>query len=155
MSDRKLTPKQEKFVESYIETGNSAEAYRRAYSAEKMSPQAIWVEGTRLLQHPVVALRLKQRQAQEQERTGVTVEWLTDQLKTVLAKAMGEGKGASAAVSALMGMAKLHGLIVEKQNVTSDNRHHHSAEPLSPFAAHLENVLGTGAEGAPEGSVPN
>ena len=44
-----LTPKREKFVQAYVETGNASEAYRRAFKADKMSDAAIAVEASRLL----------------------------------------------------------------------------------------------------------
>jgi phage terminase small subunit len=34
MMTDKLTPKQERFVQAYIETGNATEAYRQAYDAK-------------------------------------------------------------------------------------------------------------------------
>ena len=52
----KPTPKQKGFALSYIETGNASEAYRRNYSAENMSNEAIWVEGCRTLAKHKVAL---------------------------------------------------------------------------------------------------
>ena len=36
-----LTPKQEGFCISYIETGNASEAYRLNYSVEKMKPDTV------------------------------------------------------------------------------------------------------------------
>ncbi|MGU9998175.1 terminase small subunit, partial [Bordetella avium] len=36
-----LTPKQEAFALAYVETGNASEAYRRAYSAERMKPETV------------------------------------------------------------------------------------------------------------------
>ena len=37
----KLTPKQEKFAQVYVETSNASEAYRQAYDALKMKPETI------------------------------------------------------------------------------------------------------------------
>lgn len=53
-----LTPKQEAFCLAYLETGNASEAYRRAYSAEKMKPESIAVAASRMLSNAKVALRL-------------------------------------------------------------------------------------------------
>ncbi len=47
-----LTPKQEGFCISYIETGNASEAYRLNYSASKMSQAALKIEACKLLKHP-------------------------------------------------------------------------------------------------------
>ena len=43
MDEIKLTPKQERFCQVYIETGNASEAYRAAYNAEKMKPESVAV----------------------------------------------------------------------------------------------------------------
>ena len=45
---KKLTPKQERFIQEYLATSNASEAYRRAYNAEKMSPVVVNVKGCEL-----------------------------------------------------------------------------------------------------------
>jgi len=45
---KKLTPKQERFVQEYLATGNASEAYRRAYDAENMSSAVISVKACEL-----------------------------------------------------------------------------------------------------------
>jgi phage terminase small subunit len=50
----KLTPKQQAFVEAYLECGSAAEAYRRAYSCANMAAATIQREATRLLANPTV-----------------------------------------------------------------------------------------------------
>lgn len=59
----KLTPKQEAFALAYLETGNAAEAYRRAYSASRMGPASIQAEAGKLLANPSIALRIDELQA--------------------------------------------------------------------------------------------
>jgi phage terminase small subunit len=151
----KLTIKQESFARAYVELGNASLAYRQAYKAENMSDEAVKVEACRLLQHTNVALTVDRLKAKHAEKHEVTVDWLTEQLKAVFDKAMAEGKGASAAVSAVMGMAKLHGHIVEKKDVTSDNRHHHTINPVSAFDGFLAEAAGTGTEGDTSEPLPN
>jgi phage terminase small subunit len=52
-----LTPKQQAFVLAYLETGNSSEAYRRAYpTAGKWKPAAVREEAERTLSLPHVSL---------------------------------------------------------------------------------------------------
>ena len=53
-----LTPKQAAFARKYIELGNASEAYRQSYDAAGMSNEAIWVEASRMLDNPTVALRI-------------------------------------------------------------------------------------------------
>lgn len=108
-----LTPKQDAFCLAYIETGNASEAYRRAYDAGNMSDNAIHVAASRLLDNAKVALRVAELQAAHQVRHNITVDTLTDKLEAAREMAMGEVQP-SAAVSATMGMAKLHGLLVDK-----------------------------------------
>lgn len=67
-----LTIKQEKFCNYYLECGNASEAYRRAYSCKGKSNNVIWVESSKLLNSPKVALRIKELQAQMRNRSDIT-----------------------------------------------------------------------------------
>lgn len=108
-----ITPKQQAFALAYVETGNASEAYRRSYDASKMAPSSIWVEACRTLADPNVSLRVFELQEAAAERTLVTVESLTKELDEdrVMARNL---EMPAAAISAVMGKAKLHGLITEK-----------------------------------------
>lgn len=108
-----LTPKQEAFARAYVETGNASEAYRRAYDAENSSPETIKVEASRLLDNPNVALTVVGLQEVARERTLVTIETLTKELDEDRTMARSLDMPA-AAISAVMGKAKLHGLITDK-----------------------------------------
>lgn len=114
-----LTPKQEAFARAYVETGNASEAYRQAYAPKKMSDSAIKVEASRLLKHPNVALTLGQIQAAARDRHDITLDSLTAMLLTDR-KLAHESKQSGAAVSATMGLAKLHGYGSEKVQVGGD-----------------------------------
>lgn len=108
-----LTPKQQAFALAYVETGNASEAYRRAYDASNMAPPSVWVEACRTLADPNVSLMVFELQEAAAERTLVTVESLTRELDEdrELARNL---EMPAAAVSAVMGKAKLHGLITDK-----------------------------------------
>ena len=108
-----LTPKQQAFALTYVETGNASEAYRRSYDAENSSPDTIKVEASRLLDNPNVALTVIALQEAARERTLVTLESLTKELDEdrVMARKL---EMPAAAISAVMGKAKLHGLITDK-----------------------------------------
>lgn len=70
---KKLTPKQNKFAEEYVNTGNASEAYRRAYDVSKTtSNDVIAVEGSRLLSDPNISLRVKELQKQQVEEFKIT-----------------------------------------------------------------------------------
>ncbi|MBX3583667.1 MAG: terminase small subunit [Rhizobiaceae bacterium] len=110
-----LTPKQEAFALAYVETGNASEAYRRSYDVSPdTKPESIWVNASKLLADAKVSQRVKELQKEARALSLVTVGTLTQELDEARQKAMAEAKGASAAVSATMGKAKLHGLLVDK-----------------------------------------
>lgn len=108
-----LTPKQEAFVQAYLTTGNASEAYRQAYDADGMKGATINRNAKALLENNKIAARLSAIQAIAVERTLVSVQSLTEELEEARALALQEGQP-SAAVSASMGKAKLHGLLTEK-----------------------------------------
>lgn len=54
-----LTPKQEKFCQEFVRTGNASEAYRLAYNAAKMKPEVIHVKASELLSSGMVSVRVK------------------------------------------------------------------------------------------------
>jgi phage terminase small subunit len=63
-----LTPKQEAFALAYVETGNAAEAYRRAYDVKAATQHSsIYVAASRLLDNPKVMLRVEELQKQAAE----------------------------------------------------------------------------------------
>jgi len=69
----KLTPKQNKFAQEYVNTGNASEAYRRAYDVAKTtSNEVIAVEGSRLLTDPNISLRVKELKTKEAEAFQIT-----------------------------------------------------------------------------------
>lgn len=55
-----LTGKQEEFAKNIVKGMSQADAYRSAYDAEDMSDAAIYVEASRLIDNPNVALRIKE-----------------------------------------------------------------------------------------------
>jgi phage terminase small subunit len=112
-----LTPKQEKFCQKYIELGSAADAYRAAYDAENMKPVTIRRKAAELLDNGNVAARVRALQEMHLNRHIVTVDSITDELEEARRAALDERQPA-AAVSASMGKAKLHGLLVEKTEIT-------------------------------------
>ncbi|HHL9592740.1 TPA: terminase small subunit [Citrobacter braakii] len=106
-----LTIKQEAFCQAYIETGNASEAYRTAYAADKMKPEAVHVNASKLLDNAKVALRLSELQSEIKQRHNVTVDSLIAELEEARQSALrAETPQSSAAVAATMGKAKLTGL---------------------------------------------
>lgn len=126
----KLTAKQEAFALKYVELGNASEAYRQSYNAENMSNEAIWVEACRVLARPNVSLRVAELQMEAQERTLVTVESITKELDDAALLAKTE-KQAAAMTSAIMGKAKVNGLLVDRKEHSGPNGGPIKTEELS------------------------
>ena len=115
-----LTAKQEAFALAYVETGNGSEAYRRAYEVgADTKPETVWSEASRLLADPKVSARVKELQKEARDLAMVSIGTLTHELEEARAHAMKDEKGASAAVSAIMGKAKLHKLLDEEKSAGS------------------------------------
>ena len=114
MDKIKLTPKQEKFCQVYIETGNASEAYRQAYNASRTKPEVVAVKASQMLANGKVAVRIDALRALHQKRHEITVDDLVKELEEARKLALETDK-AAAAVQATMGKAKLLGLVVEKQ----------------------------------------
>ena len=114
-----LTPKQEAFCLRYIETGDASEAYRLSYDAENMKPVTINRKAKELLDNGKIAARLRALREMHVERHIVTVELLTRELDEdrQLARELGQP---SAAITAVMGKAKLHGHLVDKAEVKAE-----------------------------------
>jgi len=70
---KKLTPKQRKFAEEYVNTGNASEAYRRAYDVSKTtSNEVIAVKASELLSNGNVSVRVKELQIQQANKYEIT-----------------------------------------------------------------------------------
>jgi phage terminase small subunit len=118
----KLTPKQEAFCLAYVETGNASEAYRRAYSAERMKPDVIAVKASELLKNGKVTVRVQELQGDIQKRHEITVDDLIAELEEARVAAFSaQTPQTSAAVAATMGKAKLLGFLKEKTEISGPN----------------------------------
>jgi len=104
-----LTPKQEKFCMTYIETGNATEAYRRAYEVKKMLPITINKRACELLQNRKITGRVIELRAPAVEKAQLTLENHLSDLAALKALAINE-KQYSAAIRAEELRAKAAGL---------------------------------------------
>ena len=129
-----LTSKQQKFVDVYLQTGFSSEAYRQAYSTEGWTDNAVYVAGSKMLDNPKVAGEISRRRSQEANKVSVTVESIIAELDEIKARAMESEKGVSAAVSAVLGKAKLLGFMVDKVDQTVRQA---ATEDLKPDLSNL------------------
>ncbi len=140
-----LTPKQEAFACAYVETGNASEAYRRAGHSLNAAPKTQTEAASRLLADSKVLARVEALQAEHAKRHNITVDSITAELEEAREAAMGSGQ-ISAAVSAIMGKAKLAGLIVDKAEVKRTE----SGDIASITTNELEAVVRAGRAGAAE-----
>lgn len=105
-----LTPKQEAFACAYVETGNAAEAYRRAYDVDPNArDEWIRVEGCQLLDHPNVSLRVEELQRELAEIRKFTRLKAMEELDEARELALREKQG-SAAIKATEVKIKMLGL---------------------------------------------
>jgi phage terminase small subunit len=114
MSHPNLTAKQEKFVQAYLKTGNQRTAYTQAYQPKGWKVESIDQTACRLLKNVKVHSRLKEMQERAASKTVVTVEKITEMLNNAYSLACKNGQ-TGPAVQASMGLAKIHGLVVDKR----------------------------------------
>jgi phage terminase small subunit len=112
-----ITPKQLKFCQKYVETGNASEAYRQSYDIGTMKPESIHRKAKELLDNVKIAARIADIQAKHQKRHEVTVDSLTSELEEARSLAL-KTEQPAAMVSASLGKAKLHGMLVDRNEHT-------------------------------------
>ena len=111
-----LTIKQEKFAQVLFATGNASEAYRQAYDCKNMSEKDIGNEAYDLKNHPEISPKIKELQAIAAQKHQVTVDSISRELEELRLIGIESGH-IPAAVTAVMGKAKLHGLLIDKQEI--------------------------------------
>ena len=108
----------------YVETGNATEAYDHNGNDTTACNDAHDV----LHREPVTAY-VADLQAEHRERHKVTVDGLTWELEKARILAM-DARNAAAAVQAIMGKAKLHGLLVDRTQI--EERPYVSFQMIAP-----------------------
>lgn len=145
-----LTAKQDAFVQAYLRTGNQRAAYREAYNAENMSDAVVDVKACELMKNGKVSVRLQQMQERTAKRTEVTVETVQKKLEAAYLLAVAE-KQTGAAVAAAMGMAKLHGLIVDQKHVKQETT---ATVNVQGSISAVDEIVGRFVTDRPEHDVP-
>ena len=113
-----LDPVREKFAKEVHQHGNASEAYRTAKPRSRnWTSKVVHNKASEMLKQGEVQVRLSQLQQRSAEKHDITVASLTEMLKEDRELAQ-QFKQASAAVSAVMGLAKIHGLIIDKNALT-------------------------------------
>ena len=62
---------------------NASDAYRRAYSCEKMRDKQVWEESCKLLSNPNVAQRVKELQEEQKNKSDITKERILQELSGI------------------------------------------------------------------------
>ena len=126
MASGDLTIKQDKFCRAYIgpAEGNASEAYRTAYNTQNCSMSTVNRNAKALLDDSKIAARVDQLKAEQANQNAITIEEITAGLRRAAESAAAAGHE-SAATQALLGLAKLGGLLVEKRQVQVDDARDH------------------------------
>ena len=114
---RKLNPKQRLFCLAYVETGEARQSYLAAGYTTKASKQGVSVQASKLLARPNVIAYVNELKAKQAEALTVNVATITAMLYETRADARKAGQH-GVAQSCAMGIAKLHGLLIERQEVS-------------------------------------
>lgn len=80
---KKLTLKQEKFCNKYLECGNATKAYRFAYNCDSMSESTIWNSAYKLLQNGDVGARISYLRQHIAEASGITALQIVNEHKKI------------------------------------------------------------------------
>lgn len=104
-----LTPKQEKFAQVCVETGNASEAYRQVYNSKKMKPDTIHTAAQQLLANYKVAGRIKDLRAEHKARHDFNVDKAHNQYVESYGMAK-DLKKPESMISATKAQCDLHGI---------------------------------------------
>jgi phage terminase small subunit len=119
----KLTGKQLAFVQAILKGENQSNAYRLAYSAENMSPQAIWTEAGRLFRHPAVSRRITSGRAAQERQALHTGASLRSHIERELFELSTNAESDQSRLRALELLGKLEkvGAFTERVEQVNDN----------------------------------
>ena len=135
-----MTPKQQRFAEEYVVDHNATQAAKRA----GYSPKTAYSQGQRLSKNVEVQTAIAAGEARLRRKTEVSISSLSEEMRENRDLAIKNAQ-ASAAQQASMGLAKLHGLLVERTEVKTTGDL--SLEQVRARIKEIEDEL-TGLDGA-------
>lgn len=119
-SQYKLTAKQERFVLLIVKGEAQSTAYEQAgYSCKTKGIAA--TSASTLMKNPNIIGRLSELQGMLAQKTIITLDGITEELLEIKRRAM-EAKAFAPAVAAMVAVAKLHGFMVDRQEVSVMHR---------------------------------
>lgn len=150
-----LTNQQEAFAQACLEMTKS-DAYRASYNCKNMTDRSIWTNACQLSSNTKVARRINELRQAVTDKVILDRAFVINGLMNNALQA-NESRDFTASNKAfeLLGKVDELSMFVERANVESNNRHHHTAEPVSEFDEFLEEASGTPPEGSPENPLPN
>lgn len=80
----KLTVKQEKFCNKYLECGNASEAYRFVYGCKNWTDKSIWEKASTLLSNVKVQTRVTELQKELQKRSDIDKDEAVKELTNIV-----------------------------------------------------------------------
>ncbi len=107
-----MTPKQQRFAEEYVVDHNATQAAKRA----GYSPKTAYSQGQRLLKNVEVIEAVRAKEARLRRKTEVSIRSMTEEMRENREIAI-KNDQASAAVQATLGIAKLHGLLIDRKEI--------------------------------------
>lgn len=135
---RGLTDQQRRFADFVLEGKTQIEAHRLAgYKGKTDNARA--ASASEILRNPNVILYMEERRANASSKAEVTLEWLIEQAKDVLAAAKGDASHA-AAIAAIKELGVLSGQRIE----TRHNLNQEANEPTDLSRAELLDIARAG-----------
>ena len=113
---KKLTPKQEKFVEGIVSGKNPSEAYREAYNPIKANENTIKCNAQQTLKLTHISHTIEERKAEQQKEINYTAKDSFNKFNELQKKAL-ENEDLSVATKIEELKGKLVGLYTEKKEV--------------------------------------
>lgn len=151
-----MTPKQMKFFECLISGMNQSDAYREAYNTENMTDRSVQHAAHHTKMHPKVQSALMEWRHQCGQQMKFTVESLSTMAVETYETAY-EGGNAGQMTGAILALAKLNGLVVERserkiEQVGSGNNRAQMLAELNKLGKSLGITIidGTATEVQPE-----
>lgn len=79
-----LTPKQEKFCQSYVLLGDKSAAYREAYDVSGMKPETVNRAAFELYENPKITARIEELQKEAAERNRIDIDELVQSMASMV-----------------------------------------------------------------------
>lgn len=113
---KKLTPKQQKFVDNIVSGKNPSEAYKDAYNTETTNPITIKTSAQKILRKPYISTTIEEKKAKIEEELIYTAKDSFLNLSFAQEKAIEQGN-MNAYLKAEELKGKLLGLYTEKKDI--------------------------------------